>query len=113
LDSVVAADRSRAEARASHATSSPGGISANWIYYVDETIRGLFGPEPLVVFLQGPSGDLTQVAGVGPPEALHEALTKKAVTHRFGLGQLLFKCGGGYGKGGAVGHGRIFRHLTP
>ena len=28
---------------ACHATTSPGGISANWIYYLEKTIRGVFG----------------------------------------------------------------------
>jgi hypothetical protein len=44
-----------------HATTSPDGISANWIYYMEKTIRGMFGPETVVVFLQGFSGDITQV----------------------------------------------------
>jgi hypothetical protein len=44
-----------------HATTSPDGISANWIYYLEKTIRGLFGPQTVVVFLQGFSGDVTQV----------------------------------------------------
>jgi neutral ceramidase len=46
---------------ACHATTSPGGISANWIYYLEKTVRGSFGAEVPVVFLQGPCGDVTQV----------------------------------------------------
>ena len=49
-----------------HATTSPGGISANWIYYLEKTIRGVFGPEVIVVFLQGASGDVTQVDNLSP-----------------------------------------------
>lgn len=46
---------------ACHGTCNPGGISANWIYYLEQTIRGALGPECVVVFLQGACGDVTQV----------------------------------------------------
>ncbi|PYV44285.1 MAG: hypothetical protein DMG06_07125 [Acidobacteria bacterium] len=51
---------------ACHATTDPGGISANWIYYLEQTIRGLFGSDVIVVFLQGASGDVTQVDNLSP-----------------------------------------------
>ncbi|MBL8177565.1 MAG: hypothetical protein JNK48_23010 [Bryobacterales bacterium] len=44
-----------------HATTSPGGISANWIYYMEKAIRGFFGEHVTVVFVQGACGDVTQV----------------------------------------------------
>ncbi len=49
-----------------HGTTGPGGISANWIYYLEKTIRGVFGAQAVVVFLQGASGDVTQVDNRSP-----------------------------------------------
>ncbi len=57
---------------ACHATTSPGGISANYIYYLEKAIRGMFGDEVIVVFVPGTSGDVTQVdnlSPVQPPQA--------------------------------------------
>jgi neutral ceramidase len=51
---------------ACHATTSPPGFSANWIYYLEKTIRGSLGPDVPVVFLQGPCGDVTQVDNLSP-----------------------------------------------
>jgi hypothetical protein len=58
---------------ACHATTNPGGISANWIYYLENVIRGAFGPDVIVVFAQGACGDITQVDNLSkydnpPPE---------------------------------------------
>ncbi len=45
-----------------HATTNPGGISANWIWTMERTIRGATGHAALpVVFVQGACGDITQV----------------------------------------------------
>jgi neutral ceramidase len=46
---------------ACHATTSPDGISANWIFYMESVIRGALGADAVVVFLQGDAGDVTQV----------------------------------------------------
>ena len=46
---------------ACHATASGPWVSANWIYYMERAIQGYFGAEAKVVFLQGASGDVTQV----------------------------------------------------
>src|SRR5262245_61610334 len=51
---------------ACHATTSPGGISANYIYYLEKAIRGYFGEHVVVVFLNGMSGDITQVDNRNP-----------------------------------------------
>jgi hypothetical protein len=52
-----------------HATTNPGGISANWIYYLEQAIRGAFGHQAIVVFLQGAAGDVTQVDNLSPYRA--------------------------------------------
>src|SRR5438132_1642826 len=41
---------------ACHATTSPGGISANYIFYLEQVVRGFFGQETVVVFLPGCCG---------------------------------------------------------
>ena len=46
---------------ACHATTSPGGISANYIHYLEKVIQGYYGKDCVVVFLAGASGDITQV----------------------------------------------------
>lgn len=46
---------------ACHATTPAAGISANWIYDLERTIRGVFGSNVVVVYLQGACGDITQV----------------------------------------------------
>src|SRR5581483_10880491 len=51
---------------ACHATTSPGGISANYIYYLEKAVQGFFGKEAVVVFLAGATGDVTQVDNRSP-----------------------------------------------
>ena len=49
-----------------HATTGPAPFSANWVYYLEKTIRGGLGADIPVVFLQGDSGDITQVDNLDP-----------------------------------------------
>lgn len=49
-----------------HATTNPGGSSANWIYYLENTVRGGMGADVPVVYLQGACGDITQVDNLSP-----------------------------------------------
>jgi hypothetical protein len=51
---------------ACHATTNPGGISANYIYYLEKVIQGYYGKDSVVVFLAGASGDVTQVDNRSP-----------------------------------------------
>jgi hypothetical protein len=52
---------------ACHATTNPGpGISANYVYFLEKVIKGYYGPETVVVFLNGDSGDVTQVDNQSP-----------------------------------------------
>ena len=49
-----------------HATTNPGGISANWIHYLEQTIQGALDSKAPVVFMQGACGDVTQVDNLSP-----------------------------------------------
>lgn len=51
---------------ACHATTNPGGISANWIHYLETTIQGALETRAPVVFMQGACGDVTQVDNLTP-----------------------------------------------
>lgn len=51
---------------ACHATTNPGGISANWIYYLEKTLQGALDTRVPVVFMQGACGDVTQVDNLSP-----------------------------------------------
>ena len=62
-----------------HATASPPGISANYIYFVEQVIRGVFGEEVVLVFLAGASGDVTQVENVTPHAARAAAESSRFV----------------------------------
>lgn len=51
---------------ACHATTGPAAFSANWIYFLEKTVRGGLGADVPVVFLQGCCGDVTQVNNLDP-----------------------------------------------
>src|SRR5690606_6009781 len=51
---------------ACHATTSPPGISANYPWALEKVVRGTFGEDVVVVFLNGNSGDVTQVDNASP-----------------------------------------------
>jgi neutral ceramidase len=51
---------------ACHATTSPPGISANYIHYLEKVIQGYYGKDCVVVFEAGASADITQVDNRSP-----------------------------------------------
>lgn len=51
---------------ACHATTSPSGISANYVHYLEKALRGVMGKDIVVCFLNGASGDVTQVDNRSP-----------------------------------------------
>jgi len=51
---------------ANHGTTGAVGWSANWIYYMEQVIRGSMGDDVIVVFLNGDCGDITQVDNLSP-----------------------------------------------
>ena len=46
---------------ACHATTGPGGISADYVHHLERTLRGALGDRCIVVFTAGMAGDVTQV----------------------------------------------------
>lgn len=51
---------------ACHGTTGTGGASADWIYYLEQTIQRVMGKDAGVVFLNGACGDVTQVDNLNP-----------------------------------------------
>ena len=69
---------------ACHATTSPGGISANYIYYLEQVIRGAMGEQAIVVFTAGASGDVTQVDNLSPHQQRRGEQSARFVGGRVG-----------------------------
>ena len=69
---------------ACHATTSPGGVSANYIYYLEQVIRGSMGQEVVVVFTAGASGDVTQVDNLYPHQQPRGEQSARLVGGRVG-----------------------------
>ncbi|MFH1268639.1 MAG: hypothetical protein ABIK89_23180, partial [Planctomycetota bacterium] len=70
---------------ACHATTSPGGISANYIYYLEQTIRGgMAADDCVVVFTNGASGDVTQVDNLSPYRRVNGERSAQLVGGRVG-----------------------------
>lgn len=46
---------------ACHATTGPGGTSADYVHYIEKVIQGFYGENAVVVFVAGNCGDVTQV----------------------------------------------------
>lgn len=51
---------------ACHATTNPGGVSANWPGAMERTVQGALRTTAPVLFFAGPSGDVTQVDNRSP-----------------------------------------------
>lgn len=51
---------------ACHATTNPGGVSANWPGAMERTIQGALRTTVPVLFFAGPSGDVTQADNLSP-----------------------------------------------
>lgn len=69
---------------ACHATTNPGGISANYIYYLERAVRGVFGEKVVVVFTAGAAGDVTQVDNLSPYELPSGEESARVVGSRVG-----------------------------
>ena len=67
-----------------HATTNPGGISANYVYYLEKVIQGYFGKDVPVVFVNGASADVTQVDNRSPYRAPNPEQVAQLVGGRVG-----------------------------
>ena len=52
-----------------HGTVFGGGVSADWIHYMRETVKGATDPAAQVVFINGACGDITQVDNLSLQES--------------------------------------------
>ena len=69
---------------ACHAATSPPGISANYVYYLEQEIRGMMGDETIVVFLAGASGDINAIDNRSPYRRVSGQAAAKLVGGQIG-----------------------------
>ncbi len=71
---------------ACHCTTSPtgGGISASWVYHMEQVIQGGLDSRAPVVFLQGACGDITQVDNLAKTKPLQGTEMSRLVGGRVG-----------------------------
>lgn len=69
---------------ACHCTTNPGGISANWVQYLEQVLQGGLATRAPVVFLQGACGDITQVDNLAKRRQLSGEAMSKFVGGRIG-----------------------------
>ncbi len=69
---------------ACHCTTNPGGISANWVQYLEEVLQGGLRTRATVVFLQGACGDITQVDNLRQRQQLGGEAMSRLVGGRIG-----------------------------
>ncbi len=73
---------------ACHCTTSPGGVSADWLYYTEKIIKKVMGEDSKVILLQGASGDITQVNNLSQREKEFGEKWANYVGTRIGLESL-------------------------
>lgn len=69
---------------ACHPNTAAPGISANWIHYLEETIQGAMHAPVPVVFLQGASGDVSQLDALNPRQRASDTEWLQIVGGRVG-----------------------------
>jgi len=69
---------------ACHATTNPGGISANWPGEMERTVQGALRTNVPILFLAGASGDVTQVDNLSPYVRPDQKIWRQIVGGRIG-----------------------------
>lgn len=69
---------------ACHGTTFAAGVSADWVYFLERTIQGVYGKEVKVIFLNGACGDVTQVNNLSLQESEHGERWARLVGQRVG-----------------------------
>ena len=64
---------------ANHGTTFWGTVSADYVYYLEKTVRALMGEKAVVVFLNGACGDITQVDNRNPYDNEFQERSARAV----------------------------------